>query len=134
MRQVLYFIAIAALVTPRPIVAEQDLVPRLDSTSDTCPGRPSEPQWMQEIGIRDAYRRVLVQDIYRAQSLARIVEADDCSCEMRFPAWDVAEAEFLERFATAERWEMLEASDAYGREANALRPQAMAICEAAGNW
>lgn len=134
MRQVLYFIAIAALLTPRPIVAEQDLVPRLDSTSDICPDPPNEPQWMREIAIRDAYRRVLVQDIYRARSLGRIVEAGDCSCQTRFPAWDAAEAEFLERFASAERWEMLDASDAYGREANALRPEAMAICEAQGNW
>lgn len=134
MKLVLFLMAIAAVLMPFPIVAEQDLVPSLDSTSDICPDRPEEPQWMQEIAIRDAYRRVLVQDIYRAQSLARIVEAGECSCRTRLPGWDAAEIEFFERFASAERWEMLEAADAYGRQANALRPEAMAICEAEGNW
>lgn len=122
-----------ALVTSNAS-AERNLVPSLDSPPDICADRPSEPDWMQTIGLREAYRRVLVQGIYRAQNLTRIVEAGECSCQTRFPDWDAAEAEFLERYASAERWEMLEASDVYGREANALRPQAMAICEAAGNW
>jgi hypothetical protein len=29
---------------------------------------------------------------------------------------------------------MLQASDAYNRRANAARPAAKAICDAAGNW
>ncbi|MEM7671211.1 MAG: hypothetical protein AAF317_19160 [Pseudomonadota bacterium] len=120
--------------TAYPALAERNLVPSMDSISDVCPDRPEEPQWMREIGVRDAFRRVLVQDIYRAQSLARVVETGDCACETRFPAWDDAEAAFFERFANAERWEMLEASETYGRETNASRPQAMAICEAEGNW
>jgi len=87
-----------------------------------------------DIGVREAYKRVLVQDIYRAQNLERIVEAGTCACNLRFPTWKAAETFFLERFATAERWEMLEASDTFNRHANALRPEAMAICEAEGNW
>ena len=75
----------------------------MDSASNISPDRPEEPQWMQNIGVRDACRRVLVQDIFRGQH--------------------------LEPFAPAERWEMLEASDAYGCEANVLHPQAMAIRE-----
>jgi len=89
---------------------------------------------MQNIALREVYQRVLVHDIYRAQSMERIVTAEECSCDVRFPAWDAAEALLLERFAAAERWEMLEASDAYSRQANALRPEAMTICEAEGNW
>lgn len=125
---------LALALGPSNASAERNLVPSLDSPPDICVDRPAEPDWMQTIGLRDAYRRVLVQDIYRTRSLARVVEAGECSCQARFPAWDAAEAEFLERYASAERWEMLEASEVYGREANALRPQAMAICEAAGNW
>ena len=79
---------------------------------------------MQNVGVREAYKRVLVQDIYRAQNLERIVESGACACDLRFPSWEAA----------AERWEMLEASDTYNRRANALRPEAMAICEAEGNW
>ena len=89
---------------------------------------------MQNITVREAYKRVLVQDIYRAQNIERIVETGSCTCDTRFPAWEAAETEFRERFATTERWEMLAASDTYNRRVNALRPDAMAICETEGNW
>lgn len=117
-----------------PALAERDLVPSLDNVPVVCPVRPAEPDWMQNIALREAYKRVLVQDIYRAQNLERIVEEGNCECAIRFPSWDAAEAVFFERFADAERWEMLEASDDFNRRANSARPVAMAICEAAGNW
>ena len=126
--------ALALSLTPTFAVAERNLVPTLDRSFDVCPDRPAEPVWMQEIPLRQAYQRVLVQDIYRAQNLERIVETGNCDCEIRFPSWDAAEAVFRERYASDERWEMLQASDAYNRRANAARPAAKAICEAAGNW
>lgn len=126
--------ALALSLTPAFAVAERDLVPTLDRSFDVCPDRPTEPVWMQEIPLRQAYQRVLVQDIYRAQNLERIVETESCDCETRFPSWDAAEAVFRERYASDERWEMLQASDAYSRRANDVRLEAKAICEAAGNW
>ena len=117
-----------------PAFAERNLVPTLDRSFNVCPDRPAEPSWMQEIPLRQAYQRVLVQDIYRAQKLERIVETGSCACEIQFPSWDAAEAVFRERHASDERWEMLEASDAYNRRANDVRLEAKAICDAAGNW
>jgi hypothetical protein len=121
-------------LTASPAFAERNVVPTLERSFNVCPDRPAEPIWMQGIPLRRAYQRVLVQDIYRAQNLERIVETDSCACETRFPSWDAAEAVFRERYANDERWEMLQASDAYNRRANAARPAAKAICEAAGNW
>ena len=121
-------------LTSAPGFAERNLVPTLERSFDVCPDRPAEPVWMQEIPLRQAYQRVLVQDIYRAQNLERIVETVSCACEIRFPSWAAAEAVFRERHASDERWEMLRASDAYNRRANAARPAAKAICDAAGNW
>ena len=126
--------ALALSLTPAFAVAERDLVPTLDRSFDVCPDRPAEPVWMQEIPLRQAYQRVLVQDIYRAQNLERIVESGSCDCETRFPSWDAAEAVFRERHASGERWEMLEASETYNRRANDVRLEAKAICDAAGNW
>ena len=117
-----------------PAFAERNLVPTLDRSFNVCPDRPAEPVWMQEIPLRQAYQRVLVQDIYRAQNLERIVQTGSCDCEIRFPSWDAAEAVFRESYASDERWEMLQASDAYNRRANAARTAAKAICDAAGNW
>lgn len=126
--------ALALSLTPTFAVAERNLVPTLDRSFDVCPDRPAEPVWMQEIPLRQAYQRVLVQDIYRAQNLERIAQTGSCACETRFPSWDAAEAVFRERHASDERWEMLRASDAYNHRANAARPAAKAICDAAGNW
>jgi hypothetical protein len=126
--------ALALSLTPTFAFAERNLVPTLGRSFDVCPDRPAEPVWMQEIPLRQAYQRVLVQDIYRAQNLERIVETESCDCETRFPSWDAAEAVFRERYASDERWEMLQASDAYNRRANDVRLEAKAICEAAGNW
>lgn len=117
-----------------PLVAERNLIPSLESIPDVCSERPNEPYWMENIALRDAYQRVLVQDIYRAQSMERIVATGTCDCATRFPTWDSAEATFRENYADADRSEMLQASDIYNRRANDLRPQAQAICEAAGNW
>ena len=133
-RLILAALALGLSLTFTPAFAERDLVPTLERRFDVCPDRPTELSWMQEIPLRQAYQRVLVQDIYRAQNLERIVETGSCDCEIRFPSWDDAEAMFREVHASGERWEMLQASDAYNRRANAARPAAKAICDAAGNW
>ena len=126
--------ALALSLTPAFAVAERNLVPTLDRSFDVCLDRPAEPVWMQEIPLRQVYQRVLVQDIYRAQNLERVVEIGNCDCATRFPSWDAAEAVFRGSYASDERWEMLEASDGYNRRANAARTAAKAICDAAGNW
>ena len=117
-----------------PTTAERSLIPNMDRGFDVCTDRPNEPEWMQDIPLRDAYQRVLVQDIYRAQNMERIVETGECSCDTRFPTWDTAVAIFYGTYADAERWDMLEALDTYNRRANKVRLEAKAICEAAGNW
>ncbi|KPD11044.1 hypothetical protein [Phaeobacter sp. 11ANDIMAR09] len=127
-------IAVSLGLIASPLLAERNLIPSLESVPDVCPERPSEPDWMQNIALRDAYQRVLVQDIYRAQNMERIVETGSCDCAVRFPAWDNAEDTFRENHANAGRSEMLQTSDSYNREANELRPEAKAICDAAGNW
>ena len=128
------FVAWALSLLAPPSSAEGNLVPSLERTYKVCPDRPAEPDWMQNIALRDAYQRVLIQDIYRAQNLEQIVEAGACPCDERFPEWDRAEAIFRENYTAATRWKMLDASEAYNRRANELRPVAKAVCEAEGNW
>ena len=126
--------AIVLGLSAAPTSAERNLIPTLESSYKACPDRPAEPVWMQEIPVRQAYQRVLVQDIYRAQNLERIVESGNCDCETRFPSWDAAEGVFHERHASEERWKMLEASESYNRRANDVRIEAKAICDVVGNW
>jgi hypothetical protein len=130
----LTWLTIVLGLTAPPLVAERNLIPSLESIPDVCSERPNEPDWMENIALRDAYQRVLVQDIYRAQSMERVVETGSCDCAARFPTWDSAEGTFRENHAGANRSEMLQASATYNRRANELRPPAQAICEATGNW
>ena len=126
--------AVLLVLIAQPSPAERNFIPSIERAFDVCPDRPSEPEWMQDIPLRDAFQRVLVQDIYRAQNMERIVETGECACDTRFPAWDGVEGAFRENYATATRWEMLDASETYNRRANNFRLEAKAICEAAGNW
>lgn len=130
----LTWVTIALGLIALPLIAERNLIPRLETIPDVCSKRPNEPDWMQNIPLQDAYQRVLVQDIYRAQNIERIVETGSCDCATRFPTWESAEVTFRENHADADRSDMLQASATYNRRANELRSQARAICEAAGNW
>ena len=68
--------------------------------------------------IGKAYRgRVVVKDIDGALSRGRIGGIGGCGGEARFPCGEAAEGAFRERYANDERWEMLEAADAYNRRA-----------------
>ena len=131
--RLMWFTIVLGLIAP-PSMAERNVIPSLESVPDVCSERPNEPGWMENIALRDAYQRVLVQDIYRVQNIERVVETGSCDCATRFPTWDSAEDTFKENHADADRSGMLQASDTYNRRANELRPQAQAICEAAGNW
>ncbi|EAQ11706.1 hypothetical protein RB2654_22503 [Rhodobacterales bacterium HTCC2654] len=115
-------------------VAERNLTPTRDNPPDVCPDQPPEPQWIQDIDVRGSHKRLLIQQIYRAQSMQRIVEAQSCECPTRYPSWEAAEGVFVEQFAASEYWDIVEATSEYRRQANELRREAIPICEAAGNW
>ena len=114
--------------------AERNLIPTLNNQPDICPKQPPEPDWLQNLDVRESYKRLLVQQIYRAQSMQRIVDAQDCACPVRYPAWAAAEAVYFETFAAAEYWDVIEATSDSRRLANELRLKAMPICVAAENW
>lgn len=114
--------------------AERSQSPTRFDRPGVCPDQPPEPKWMKEMGSRDAHKRLLIQQIYRAESMQRIVEAQSCECATRYPPWDAAEAEYRDRYATGEYWDIVEATSESRRLANELRKAAKPICEAAGNW
>ena len=119
-------LAITALAACASVAsAEGHLTLTLEDTPDVCPDRPPEPLWMQNIEVREAHNRLLVQQIYRAQSMRRILEAKKCACSTRYPPWNAAQAVYFERYSGAEYWDVVEATSEYRREANALRLKAM---------
>ena len=115
-------------------VAERNLIPTLDNHPNVCPDQPPEPKWMQNINVRESYKRLLIQQIYRAQSMERVVDSQNCDCPIRYPTWEDAVRFYTERYASSECWDVVEATSEYRRQANELRRAAMPICVAAGNW
>lgn len=134
MKRATSLVCLLLLLTGTIASAERDLVPTLDNQPDVCPDQPPEPEWMRNTETRDAYKRLLVQQIYRFQSMERIVEAQSCTCATRYPSWEATEAVYFDRYSAADYWSVVEATSDYRRQANDLRKQAMPICEAAGNW
>ena len=134
MRRLAAIICLLLLCPAQIVQADSHLVPTLDDPPGVCPDRPPEPAWLRNIAPREAYKRLLVQHIYRARSMQRIVDAGACSCPTRYPSWEAAEAVFVEQFTDAGYWAVTEATSDYRREANRLRLEAMPICEEAGNW
>jgi len=72
----------------------QGLVPTLDSEFEFCQDRPPEPEWMQNIHVRESYKRLLVQSIYRLEGYQRVANATDCTCDTLFPPWTDAVQHF----------------------------------------
>jgi hypothetical protein len=122
-----------ALVSGPSIAFAQGLVPTMDQL-EFCQERPAEPEWMGRLPPRENYKRLVIQTIYRAQGLERVVDAGECSCATRFPSWEAAVQHFNDRYLGADRDEMRDAEGRYLTRFNELRSAAREICEAAGNW
>ena len=75
-----------ALAVTAPLTATAQFIPTLGSdTPRICPEQPPRPDWIENINFRDADKAILVQEMYRAQSMQAVADTGDCSCETRHP-------------------------------------------------
>ena len=99
-----------------------------------CNDRPARPTWMDEVHPRESYKALTVMRLYELRSWEAIKETGDCGCDVRFPSWDAASAEYEERFATRTQAEHTQAQLALRTEQNQIARDVQDICEAQGNW
>lgn len=99
-----------------------------------CNDRPARPAWMDEVHPRDSYKALTLMRLYELRSWEAIKETGDCGCDVRFPSWDAASAEYEERFATSTQAEHTQARLAIRNEQNQIARDVQDICEAQGNW
>lgn len=99
-----------------------------------CNDRPARPTWMDEVHPREAYTVLTLMRLYELRSWEAIKETGDCSCDVRFPSWDAASAEYEERFATSTQAEHTQAQLTLRNEQNQIARDVQDICEAQGNW
>ena len=122
------------MMAPSEAVAETRLDLPLFGAAEVCADRPDEPDWLRRMDVRAAYKRILIQQIYRVQNLERILETGACACDTRFPLWDAAIQTYSDRYAAGGYWEIVNTTAEYRRYANVLQPRAIPLCKAAGNW
>lgn len=128
-------IAVAALLLSFPNHAfSQGLVPTMEREFEFCEDRPTEPEWMQNLHVREGQKRLAIQYIYRFQSAERVIEAGECACATRFPTWDAAVQTFNDSYLSGDQNDLREATADFQRQYNELRPQARDICELEGHW
>ena len=99
-----------------------------------CNDRPARPTWMDEVHPRESYKALTLMRLYELRSWEAIKEAGDCGCDVRFPSWDAASAEYEERFATNTQAEHTQTQLVLRNEQNPSARDVQDICEAQGNW
>lgn len=108
--------------------------PRSDREYRTCPDREDRPEWLENLDAREADRGLLLMRIYEARNYERIVATGDCSCDVKAPPWDAAEAEYFEDYAALDLQAQDQAESDFRRLKNEFRREARRICTEQGNW
>lgn len=139
MRKPILTLMLAALAGP--LVAQTSPQVSNDLTVDMspqqyriCNERPARPTWMDEIDPREAYKARTMMRLYELRSWQAIKSSGDCGCDIRFPPWDTASAEYEERFATSTQAEHTQARLALRDQQNQIAREVQDICEAQGTW
>ena len=136
-------ITLAAAVTllAAPIAAQtspqvtNDLTVTMSSQQyRICNDRPVRPTWMDEVHPRESYKALTLMRLYELRSWEAIKETGDCGCDVRFPSWDAASAEYEERFVASTQAEHTQARLAIRNEQNQIARDVQDLCEAQGNW
>lgn len=90
---------------------------------------PGRPDWIIEINPSRNIEQWLVSAIWRYLGGSRVVETEDCSCELRFPSWADAIDYFDENYAGMERVAMNNVRLDYGPKSREMARKADDICQ-----
>ncbi|WP_371228022.1 hypothetical protein [Roseovarius sp. 2305UL8-3] len=112
----------------------QGLVPTMDSEYEFCQQRPPEPEWVQNLHVRESYKRLLIQSIYRLEGYQRVAASDDCRCDTLFPPWSSAVQHYNDNFLHLEQFEAMQTRRDFQDQGSAVRRSVQELCEAEGNW
>ena len=139
MRKITLAAAASLLVAPLAAQTSPQVTNELSVTMSPpqyriCNNRPARPTWMDEVHPREAYKALTLMRLYELRSWEAIKSSGDCGCDVRFPSWDAASAEYEERFATSTQAEHTQVQLALRDEQSQIARDVQDICEAQGNW
>lgn len=100
-----------------------------------CADRPDRPEIIENMPFREAHRGILIQRMYTSSAMETVVESEDCSCDVRFPAWNDTVDQYHELYAGIEdRHKIRSLTSKFTQSINDLRQLARPICVEVGNW
>jgi len=139
MRKISFALALVGLASPlaaqtSPQVSNDLTVNMSPQQYRICNDRPARPIWMDEVHVREAYKALTLMRLYELRAWEAIKASGDCGCDIRFPSWDAASAEYEERFATSTQAEHTQARLALRDQQNSIALEVEKLCEAQGNW
>lgn len=139
MRKISFALALLGLASPlaaqtSPQVSNDLTVNMSPQQYRICNDRPARPIWMDEVLVREAYKALTLMRLYELRAWEAIKASGDCGCDVRFPSWDAASAEYEERFATSTQAEHTQARLALRDQQNSIALEVENLCEAQGNW
>ena len=139
MRQTILAATVTLLAAPlaaqtSPQVTDDLTVTLTPQQYRICNDRPARPTWMDEVHPRESYKALTLIRLYEFRSWEAIKASGGCGCDVRFPSWDAASAEYEERFATNTQAEHTQARLAIRDQQNQIAHEVQDLCEAQGNW
>ena len=139
MRKITLAVAASLLVAPLAAQTSPQVTNDLSVTMSPqqyriCNNRPARPTWMDEVHPRESYKALTLMRLYELRSWEAIKTSGDCGCDVRFPSWDAASAEYEEGFATITQAEHTQARLAIRDQQNQIAREVQNLCEAQGNW
>lgn len=97
-------------------------------TRDGCV-RPARPAWAVDAAPKDTDKVTLLIDLYEIGRKRSILESNSCDCEVQFPSWDNAEADFNNLIANTDGDSFIETVYAKSSQASKLNKPALDVCE-----
>ncbi|MGR3594004.1 MAG: hypothetical protein ACU0B9_19215 [Limimaricola soesokkakensis] len=97
-----------------------------------CPSAPSRPDWVANPSNEELTRSQLAIELYKQEGYRNVVEAGECTCDLRFPDWGTVSAAMETEFAGISRFRFLEIIPDIRRATKAYRREGRLICQAVG--
>lgn len=123
-----------------PADGASDLTPpdlgalRSEQEYRTCPDREPRPEWAENLETWEVVRALLLSEIYKARTYEAIAATGDCSCAVKAPPWDEAEAEYFQDYAALDLGAVEGAISDVSSVSRGFQREVRRICREQGNW
>lgn len=130
--------AACALAVISPATGQSNLGLSLPDLSEplenrVCPDAPRKPDMLDwEPGGPGMSQSQLADTLYQIEAFRNVVEAGECSCELRYPSWDSTVSTVQNEYAELTRMDFLEIIPQLRSIRNQYQSEVRELCLQAG--